>query len=426
VCILFRSESLSSLGEQILMRLAWFTDTLFDINGVARFVGAAARRLDERGRTVRIFTSARTRTDCGPLVSNLTPVIACPMPGYPALDLTLPPAGAMGRAIEKFRPDIVHISTPGPVGLVGRGIARRLRLPIVGVYHTDFPAYLSHLFDNESCGLLTASLMRRFYRPFARVLTRSPGYASALGALGIPPHRIHHLRPGIEAADFGPRRRDPGLWNTLGLCPATPKVLYVGRVSVEKNLPMLARIWIEYQRNPSAPRAELVVVGDGPYLAPMRRELAGLRAHFLGFRLGPELAALYASADLFVFPSTTDTLGQVVLEAQASGLPVLVSRQEAGGPAEIIDHPRSGLALAPDNPAAWARALIELLSDDPRRARMGAAAAERAGGFDLAESVERFWTLHEEALAEATDAAALGKTRGAGPPIRRPSPLGSA
>lgn len=402
------------------MRLAWFTDTLHDINGVARFVGTAARRLEERGRAVRIFTCARTPTESGPLVWHSTPVLACPMPGYPALDLTIPSARAMGRAVEEFRPDIIHISTPGPVGLVGRSIARTRRVPIVGVHHTDFPAYLARLFDNESCGLLAAMFMRRFYRPFARVLTRSRGYAAALGELGVAPHRIRHLPPGIEGAGFGPRLRDPGLWSSLGLRPDTPKVLYVGRVSVEKNLPMLARIWGEYWRDRPArgAGAELVIVGDGPYLAPMRHELAGREAHFLGFRYGAELAALYASADLFVFPSTTDTLGQVVLEAQASGLPALVS--DIGGPSEVVEHGRTGLVLSAARPGDWVRALAELVSDEPRRTRMGAAAAGRAGEFDFGGSVERFWTLHEEALVEATDDAGRGRTRAAGPPIRRP------
>src|SRR5690606_22296684 len=143
----------------------------------------------------------------------------------------------------------------------------------------------------------------------------------ALERLGLDADRISPLPPGVDTDAFHPRFRDPAAWAPLGVRAGSRKVVYCGRVSVEKNLPMLERVWAKARPalRGRGVDAELVVIGDGPYRKPMQARAADAR--FLGFRHGDELSRLYASADLFVFPSVTDTLGQVVMEAQASGLP---------------------------------------------------------------------------------------------------------
>jgi glycosyltransferase involved in cell wall biosynthesis len=149
--------------------------------------------------------------------------------------------------------------------------------------------------------------------------------------------------------------------------------------------------------------AELVVVGDGPYLAAMREELRGHRAVFLGFRHGPELAMCYAGCDLFAFPSTTDTLGQVVMEAQASGLPVLVT--DEGGPKEIVRDGVTGRVLRAD-PGLWAKEIAAMADDGERRGAMGDAAAGFMAGFPFERSFEHWWGVHRDVVDDRGSVAA--------------------
>lgn len=380
------------------MRVVLFTDTLGDVNGVSRFIRNVAARAPEAGRDLRVFTSTRFPVPQAPNVVNFPPVLAGKMPRYEDLEFAMPPARAMLARLRADPPDVIHVSTPGPVGLVGFVGARRLGVPLLGVYHTDFPAYIDHLFDDAAFTWATRRFMRYFYGRFRAIFTRSRDYADALVALGLPRERLVPLLPGIDTDAFHVRHRDVGVWARVGAGrPGSVKVLYVGRVSVEKNLPLLARVWtdVRVRARDAGIDAELMVVGGGPYRDTMARELAGIDATFLGYRHGAELSALYASSDLFVFPSATDTLGQVVMEAQSSGLPVLVSDQ--GGPREVVRDGVTGLVLPAARPDLWARALLDLLADPERRRRMGAAAHEAMRPCSFAASFEHFWAEHERA-----------------------------
>lgn len=390
------------------MRVALFTDTLGDVNGVSRFIQNVAHQANATGRDLQVITSTSFQTPAWDNISNFAPIHSTRMPGYEHLELALPPALKMLRHIKRHRPDVIHISTPGPVGCVGYLAARRHGIPMLGVYHTDFPAYVDHLFDDHAFTWLTSAYMRAFYRPFRRVFTRSADYAAALSRLGIAGDRIIRLMPGIETARFGPEYRDDSVWDRIaaanpalrGLPGAGVRALYVGRVSVEKNLPMLAQVWKEVERRCASAglRADLVIVGDGPYRRQMEEELRGRRAHFLGFRHGDELSAIYASSDVFVFPSTTDTLGQVVMESQASGLPVLVTDQ--GGPKEVVDPGVTGFVLDARNIARWVETIVRLACDDSGRKAMGEQAAAAMRHYDIARSFEHFWMVHEQAWRE--------------------------
>lgn len=394
------------------MRVVLFTDTLGDVNGVSRFIRNAAARARASERELTVITSTRLEVPREANIINIAPRLATRMPKYENLEIVWPRRGAMARAVEGLRPDVIHVSTPGPVGIAGRKIARRLGVPLVGTYHTDFPAYVSHLVDDTVCTYLTTRLMRWFYRPFAAVFTRSAEYADIVAGLGVERERVHRLKPGIDLSAFGTERRDIRVWNTIpGAEPGAVKVLYCGRVSVEKNLPMLERAWTRARaaleaRGVGGVRAQLVVIGDGPYRAAMQRGLEGLGALFLGFRHGEELARLYASGDVFVFPSLTDTLGQVVMEAQASGLPVIVG--DEGGPREVVRDGETGLVVAGRDERAWAGAIERLAGDAAQRGAMGAAAAQWMRGFSFAASFEHFWSVHE-AVARQDGAAAEGR-----------------
>jgi glycosyltransferase involved in cell wall biosynthesis len=405
------------------MRVALFTDTLADLNGVARFIGAAARDALVRApihpdRELLVLTSTPRELEATPNTVNVAPRAWRAMPHYPELAVVWPPFRALSAAVDRFHPDAVHVSTPGPVGFVGRAAALRLGVPLLGTYHTDFPRYVDTLADDPVISWSFRQMQRWFYRPFSTILTRSAAYARQLADEGVPCSRLRALRPGIDTARFSASLRDPRVWSSLGgevfgvPCPrdahATTdplRVLYVGRVSREKNLQRLVDAWPMVERNAtdtSSRPLQLVVVGEGPFRADMQRQLASSiergTALFLGARRAPLLQTLFASANLFVFPSTTDTLGQVVIEAQCSGLPAIVT--DAGGPREIVRDGVSGLVLPADaSPALWAHALVSLAQDPERCRSMSRAAAARASALTIEASLDHFWDLHRRALA---------------------------
>ncbi|MFG0283904.1 MAG: glycosyltransferase [Phycisphaerales bacterium JB039] len=395
------------------LKVMLFTDTLGDVNGVCRFIQNMGEQAAAAGRDLRIVTSTRLEVPGRPYIHNLDPIFSTSMPRYENLELALPPVVRMLRLADREQPDVVHISTPGPVGMCGMVAAKMLRAAVVGVYHTDFPAYVDHLFGDEMYTHATSRFMSHFYRQFETIFSRSADYMDSLAGLGVGRERLVRLTPGVALDSFRPDYRDCGIWDGYGLQRDSVKVLYVGRVSVEKNLPLLTRAWPEARKAAAARgvRAALVVVGDGPYREQMQEALRGESACFLGFRHGVELSRLYASSDLFVFPSLTDTLGQVVLESQASGLPVLVS--DKGGPKEVVDEDITGFILPGGRSEPWADAMARLAIDAALRTRMGRSAVTRSARFSLKACFEQFWEVHERAAESSAPAP-----RRAGRPAR--------
>lgn len=387
-------------------RVLLWTDTLGDINGVSRFIQNISAHALKHERDLHVFTSTRFATPNQPNIHNFTPRLAMRMPGYPQLDLAMPPAIRMLREARSLRPAVMHISTPGPVGLLGLIAARLLRVPVVGTYHTDFPAYIQHLFNDEILTDFARRAMRVFYGSFTTLFARSDEYIHSIQSLDFPPSRIRRLMPGIRIDQFHTRFRPCGDSPEPTAAPRNAathseprfRALFVGRVSIEKNLPFLAEVWkrAEPRLREAGIPAELTIVGDGPFRETLQHALSAHNVHFLGFRTGDELSRIYASADLFLFPSTTDTLGQVVMEAQASGLPVLVSDQ--GGPKEIIQPGVTGEVISASHASdveAWAHRIFDLAANPAKRRSMGTAAHDFMQSFDIAASFEDFWHAHE-------------------------------
>lgn len=391
-------------------RVLKFTDTLVDINGVCRFIQNTAATAHRTHHDLTVFTSTRIEFPDHlkhlPNITNFTPLYARPMPGYDTLDLAIPPMLTMLRAAEDHRPDVIHISTPGAVGMVGMLAAKLMRVPITGVYHTDFPAYIDELFDNSFMSSGCRTLMRTFYKQFAAVFSRSADYESRLINLGINPKKLVRLTPGFDNKQFSKSHRDPSIWKPLGVPEDGFKLFFCGRVSTEKNLPILTQYWpsIKQRIEASGTPAQLIIIGDGPYRKEMQSKLQNHDAYFLGFKHAQELATLYASCDLFAFPSTTDTLGQVVMESQASGVPVIATDQ--GGPKEVINHNNpeheTGLVLPIEDQKAWTDALVELALDPTRRAKMSTNAVEYMKDFSFNASFTHYWSIHEAARNSAT------------------------
>ena len=379
------------------LKVGLFTDTFDDINGVGRFIRDMGRLAHESGRELIVHTSTpgselKFTDEQTPFRRNFEPLVSRPMPYYAELAINLPPVLEVLEWADRQQFDVIHVSTPGPMGLVGLLAAKMLRVPVLATYHTDFPAYIEKLTGDHRLSNASAQYMRWFYGVPQAVFSRSGSYRFNLVDIGVKEDRLRTIKPGIDLDKFNPGRADPSVVHSTGVdLSRTPNVLlYAGRVSVEKNLPLLVRAFKQL----STRRRDvcLIVAGDGPFRRQMQEELAGLPAFFPGYCDDAKLAALYAGAAIFVFPSRTDTLGQVVMEAQACGLPCLVSPE--GGPKETVVDGLTGLVLPATEPADWCEAMDDLLNNRQRLADMRHAAALRGGRFGIRRSFEAFWREH--------------------------------
>lgn len=375
------------------LRVGLFTDTLDEVNGVARFIRNMANQADRQNMHLVVHTCSGNQGVEVPGRRNFQPLIALRLPFYEELPLNIPPLLEIMHHADQQQFDAIHISTPGPMGLVGLLVSRMLRVPMLATYHTDFPAYANDLTRDHRIVRGTTAYMRMFYQQAVRVFARSREYRASLAGFGIASSRIGLIHPSVDTDRFSPRHTDPSVFQQLGILQPR-RLLYVGRISREKNLPLL----IDVFKALCALRKDvaLVLAGDGPFREQMQRELRGLPAFFLGAQSDEQLARLYASSDLFVFPSRTDTLGQVVMEAQASGLPAIVSNE--GGPQEIVRHEQTGLILRGTSDREWVMEIDRLLDAPARLSEMKLHARESSLQCSLQRTFDAFWNEHVQAV----------------------------
>lgn len=339
---------------------AWITDTFHDINGVAKTIHKLAGLSHTAGKPITVLTSLDKPTPCSFPTVNFTPVGSFQMPAYSELTLPMPPILDIVRHIEQQDYESLIISTPGPMGLAGLLAGRLLNIPIRGIYHTDFPHYVETWTDDAAMGELTRQYMRWFYRRMETIFAPTQAYIETLVELGFERGRLAVLPRGVDLVEFNPDFRQAPFWPGYGLADAGFTYLYVGRVSSEKNIDIM----LEAHRllREQGCRIALAVVGDGPDLERLKAKYGGGGAvAFTGYLHGKMLATAYASADALVFPSMSDTFGNVVLEAHASGLPAVVS--DKGGPQEIVRAFDSGIVADARSAASFAVAMRTLAED---------------------------------------------------------------
>ncbi|REJ85620.1 MAG: glycosyltransferase [Acidobacteria bacterium] len=344
----------------------WVTDTFSDVNGVAKMIQILGAEAAAAGENLEVLSCEAG----GPLFSwrtNFQPIGAFSVPEYELQRMAFPPFLEVLEHIERQDYSELLISTPGPMGLLALLAARLLGLRTVGIYHTDFPAYVRHYTQNEGLVDVTWSFMRWFYEQMDLVLVPSEAYRQELLAAGFRPQQLEILRRGVDVDRFRSEKRSESFWRRFSPRGDCTRVIYVGRLSEEKNLALLCE---EFTRLGEECGAELYLIGDGPDRGRLQERFRrDDRIRFTGFLDGQALAVAYASADLFVFPSETDTFGNVVLEAQASGLPTIVST--VGGPRELVVAGETGEVVDCSAPGPLAAAIRALLEDDERRRQMG-------------------------------------------------------
>ncbi|HZC14463.1 MAG TPA: glycosyltransferase, partial [Thermoleophilaceae bacterium] len=286
------------------------------------------------------------------------------LPFYGDLRIGVPSLHAAVEALAQGRYDVVHLCSPGPAGVAAALIARIMDLPLVGSYHTELGAYAGLRSGGARLRAGMDVALAALYGQCQIVLSPSESADESLRTLGIPDVRIRRWERGVDT-----RRFDPALRDSDAL-PGEINVLYAGRLATEKGVDLLAEAFLTARARD--PRLHMVLAGGGPEESRLRARL-GEHATFLGWLEGEQLARAYASADIFLFASRTDTFGQVVLEAQASGLPVVAVAE--GGPRTLIEDGRTG-RLCPPDPQALATAVCELAaSPDLRQPLVEAALA---------------------------------------------------
>ncbi len=319
-----------------------------------------------------------------------------PLPFYPELRFNFFRPLFL-RRLKEFQPDVIHLIDPVVLGAAGLAAARMLRTPVVSSYHTNLAAYCEHfgypLFERPMW-----SYTRFIHNQCALTFCPSHSTARALHAQGF--QRVRVWPRGVDTKIFRPERFDEN--RRAAWLEGQEKVvlLYVGRISWEKNLRVLTQV---YRRMDHA-RCHLVLVGDGPALREVQQELAGVPATFTGYLRGEELASAYASADIFTFPSRTETFGQVVLEAMASGLPIVAFQAE--GICDMVEDRKTGLLLDSRDlteaveTAAYQHLLERLIADRELRQSMGKAALHVAHQRTWGDAMQHLLRGYEEVVEQ--------------------------
>lgn len=382
------------------LRIACVTETYPpEVNGVAATISRIVEGLHARNHDVQLVRPRQplaAADDDTPFEEVL--MRGLPIPRYPDLRMGLPARSALVRLWTRQRPDVVHIATEGPLGWSALQAAEKLKLPVCSDFRTNFHNYSRHYGVGWLYRPIVAYL-RKFHNRTDCTMVPTEALRAELESAGF--RRLQVVARGVDTVRFDPAHRSDALRESWGAAPGDPVMLYVGRLAAEKNLELLLEAHAAARR--TTPRLRLVLVGDGPLRATLEQRCPG--AHFAGRRSGEDLAAHYASADLFVFPSRTETFGNVTIEAMASGLPIVAFDDAAA--AQLVEPDRHGWLAPLDDAAAFVSHAVALAADAQGRLRMGQAARERAAAQDWRGIVLRFENVLTSAVRRMERQAAF-------------------
>jgi glycosyltransferase involved in cell wall biosynthesis len=318
------------------MRIALFTETFLPkVDGIVTRLRHTIEHLQRSGDEVLVICPDSGITEYKG--AKIYGVSGFPLPLYPELKMALP-RPAIGQILEQFQPDIIHVVNPAVLGLAGIFYSKVLDIPLVASYHTHLPQYLQHYGLGMLEGLLW-ELLKAGHNQAALNLCTSTAMMEELTTHGI--ERVNLWQRGVDTETFHPSLVSEEMRSRLSQNhPDSPLLLYVGRLSAEKEIERIKPI-LE-----AIPAARLALVGDGPHRQALEKHFANTNTHFVGYLVGKELASAFASADAFIFPSRTETLGLVLLEAMAAGCPVVAAR--SGGIPDIVTDGVNGYLFAPD------------------------------------------------------------------------------
>jgi glycosyltransferase involved in cell wall biosynthesis len=369
------------------LRVAFVSETYPpEVNGVANTALRFVEGLRARNHEIQLVRPRQNRADQAGGAAGLQEVLmrGLPIPRYPSLKMGLPAKQALISMWSRHRPGVVHIVTEGPLGWSALQAALKLKLPVSSDFRTNFHAYSRHY----GIGWLQkpiAAYLRKFHNRALLTMVPTEAMRRDLAAIGFRNLRV--VARGVDTQLFSPTRRSESLRARWGVAPPEPVILHVGRLAPEKNLEPVAAAFEQIRR--IVPGAKLVFVGDGPARDSLRVRCPD--AIYAGMRTGEDLATHYASGDVFLFPSLTETFGNVTVEAMASGLAVVAYDYAAA--AEHIVHGRNGLLARYDDDAEFVRQAAALAADHPRIREFGEHARHTAEKLAWGRVVEQFETL---------------------------------
>ncbi len=366
-------------------KLVLVTDTYFDVNGVSNTIKRMIREAIKRNLDFTVVTCVAEKDLAKHLADAevksfiaqgrlklFTSVANLDFPEYDGLQIYFPPVLDMLKYLQESGFTKMQISTPGLVGLTGLMAAKLLQLETAATYHTSIPEYVENYTKDVSLEAWAWKYMLLFYHAVDETLVPSKFIAKLLHKRGLRNRNLLILDRWVDVDRFHSNKRVADYWQPYGVADGVVKFVYVGRVAIEKNLHLMAQAFRNMQTQLAPMQsAHLIIIGDGPYRTTLEGQLQGLPATFTGYLHGNELAIALASCDVKIFPSTTDTWGNAPLEAQASGVPVIVT--DIGGPAELMEDGDTGIMVRGNDVQSLQAAMLQLM-DAPTRTRMGIAA----------------------------------------------------
>lgn len=395
------------------MNLAIVTETFPpEVNGVAMTFGVIARELGRRGHQVTVIHPRRDDLPNGerdPAYAELR-VPGVPIPGYPLLRLGLPAAGRLRKLWASERPDLVHVVTEGPLGSTAITAARSLGIPVTSSFHTNFHTYTKHY----GFGVLHRVVLwwlKHVHNRTRRTFAPTQELCDELTQLGF--RDLALLSRGVDTWQFHPARRSPELRAKWGAGPDDPVVIHVGRMAAEKNYELLFRCYAAMRE--ANPRCRFVLAGEGPLRAKLQREHPD--CIFAGFFSRQEIGRYYASADLYIHASLSETFGNVLTEAMASGL--AVAGFDYAAARQFVVHGQNGLVVSCDEPGALIGAASLLAADEFLRAQLRPAARTAVEAQSWDQVIQRF---EADLLAAASlSGAGAAPAQTSGPPPATPA-----
>jgi glycosyltransferase involved in cell wall biosynthesis len=371
------------------VKIAFFTETFLPkVDGIVTRLTKTVQQLVLAGDEVLIFCPEGAPDAY--MGARVVGVPAMPLPLYPELKLALP-RPAVSEALDRFGPDLVHVVNPAVLGLGGIWLARSRGLPLVASYHTHLPKYLEH-YGMGMLEPLLWELLKAAHNQAQLNLCTSTAMVEELAARGIQ-HTALWQR-GVDTDLFRPELASGTMRERLhgGHDDTGHLLLYIGRLSAEKQIERIRPV-LE-----AMPQARLALVGDGPHRQQLERHFDGTATTFVGYLAGQELASAYASGDAFLFPSSTETLGLVLLEAMAAGCPVVGANR--GGIPDIVSDGVNGCLYDPDQPASLTTAVQRLLGDPAARRQLRLAAREEAERWGWAGATVQLQGYYRQVLEQ--------------------------
>jgi len=376
-------------------RAAVLCDALDNVDGVSIGLRRIVHEMREDGREVflcGVHSDDSVDTRESDEMVRFPTLGRFPLPGYADYDVGWPSLIEVIRWLTTREIDVVVITTPGPLGLVALLAAKMLDIPVIGQHHTNVGDFAAKIFGDPAIGRMMNGFTGWLYGGLKEVAAPSRSTAGMLvDRFELRKERVRVVSRGVDTQSFHPGHGDPSFWRKRGL-RGHNTLLYVGRLSREKDLDFLVEVFRDLVGHGAD--VELGLVGDGPDRAQLEQALRGCPVAFTGYLRGEELAAAYASSAMFVFPSTNDTFGNVVLEALASGIPALVT--DRGGPRELVHDRETGLVLPAGDHGRWKDAIETLAIDRQRRQAMGRCARRLAEESTFQRARAEQWAFYAD------------------------------